>query len=294
MKGKVRGSFLLRIIAIGLLLSGLPACRFEKDYSDSSQHITLCFTLALCQGSQGPAKFGMIGDSWTDMVAGTSLIDSLRDYMINDYGFRIAGATLAGSRTDYVLSSALHLRVIDEAGPEIKYMLLSLGGNDWDYKLQGLRENAESEYNRVFSETKMNLSRIIESGNLHKINSWGGDPLIWIIHGYDYLNPDNILISDTVILDKMCRIYYQDQGFTDEEINKYFTTEAIDAYNERLKSFADENPYLEYIDLRGTLKGPPVADKTLMFDCIHPNPVGFSLIARNYVIGVDSITGGIR
>jgi hypothetical protein len=236
----------------------------------------------------------MIGDSWTDIAAGTSIIDSLRDYLVNDYGFKIAGATLAGRKMETVQSTSLHFRVIDEAGPEIRYMLLSLGGNDWDYEAGAYHSDPLAEQKRVNDRIASILSDIIETGNTYKISTWGGEPLLWIIHGYDYLNPDNEYSADLVDLSAGCRSFYLKQGFTDSDIDSFFKTGKIDSYNTMLSGLALSNPDLYYIDLRGTLGGPPVADPSLMLDCMHPNPVGFNLITHSYVVSLDSITGGVR
>jgi hypothetical protein len=288
--------FVIRSVSGVLLTAMIPvfaSCRFEADYSKTSKLSALCVTLAVCNGSQGPAKFGMIGDSWTDLAVGTDLIDTLRDDLEKDYGFQIVGATLAGQKMETVQETGLHLRVINEAGPEIRYMLLSLGGNDWDYSAVPFHADPAAEQKRVNDHITSMLTEIIRSGDQFKIRTWGGEPLVWFIHGYDYLNPDNEFVSGPVSLTAKCRSAYLNSGFTEDEINTYFTYGNIDNYNDALKQYASSISNLQYIDLRGSMGGAPT-HKSLMFDCLHPNPAGFKMVSSRYVTRLDSVTGGVR
>ncbi len=118
--------------------------------------------------------------------------------------------------------------------------------------------------------------------------------MIWIIHGYDYLNPDNPLVTDLFSLRGFCRADLKARGFTDHIIDTEFSFGLMDSYNERLLSISQEHPDIRYIDLRTILGGPPTSGSAFLFDCIHPNEAGFALLSNVYVYQLDNFTGGVR
>ncbi|HRG77914.1 MAG TPA: SGNH/GDSL hydrolase family protein, partial [Leptospiraceae bacterium] len=61
-------------------------------------------------------------------------------------------------------------------------------------------------------------------------------------------------------------------------------------YNNMLRDITTREPQLRYIDLRGTLGGPPASSAGNMWDCIHPNTGGFNLIAKKYVNALEGYT----
>ncbi|MEM7181014.1 MAG: SGNH/GDSL hydrolase family protein [Spirochaetota bacterium] len=244
----------------------------------------LCYSGSICENEKG-TRFGMIGDSWTDLIFGQPLILTLRKQLEQNHNYRITGATIGGERLDRVVAQNIHVRVIDEAGPDLRYMLISLGGND----LQGNAENyvgdIEGEKNKRLATLEANLLKLVREGNAYKIQKWGGAPLLWIINGYDYSNPDVPSQSGSV----SCRPTLIGKGFSDSEVTA-FTSQVLDDFNEKLRQITYIEPQLRYIDLRGTLGGPSVSREDYMYDCIHPNTVGFELLAQKYVQALEGYT----
>lgn len=246
----------------------------------------LCRVAVLCTPDTRGTKFGMIGDSWTDILFGVPVIETIRVQLERYYGYRITGSTLGGQTLNTVNRTALYTRVIDEAGADIKYMLLSLGGNDFLDSPSSYVGKFEQEKQVRFQTLQRNFQQMIQGGNAYKMQKYGGAPLIWIIHGYDYSNPD---AKAPDISTTGCRKTFNAAGFTNAEVDT-FAPSFINDYNSFLVNLTRTEPQLKYIDLRGTLGGPPVSNAGNMFDCIHPTSGGFSLLAKKYVTVLQGYT----
>src|SRR5688572_30602235 len=98
----------------------------KKNSIDMLQSQLFCELAAICPKGAG-AKFGMVGDSWTDLFLGFDYVRTLRQQLEQDYGYNIIGATLGGTTMEDITIRNSHIQVIETAGPDIKYMLLSLG-----------------------------------------------------------------------------------------------------------------------------------------------------------------------
>ena len=282
----------LRTCLLFCILFGFVACDTTKDPLDELGFDVLCFTLASCD-TPSNTRFGIIGDSWTDLLAGLGASKTLRDFLEKDYGYKLTGATLAGRKLKTSVEQGLHLKVIENAGPRMRYMIVSLGGND--VTLDAIRFTADktAERNRVFGEIQNNLLTMIRTGNAFKIDKWGGDPLLWFVHGYDYSNVDNILSTPIFTSDSGCRNKLNQDGFTDTQIDTELTNN-LDLYNDMLRVSATLEPTMRYIDLRGTLGGPPRSPANMMLDCIHPTEIGFSLLTARLVTSMELFIGGER
>ncbi|WCL49934.1 SGNH/GDSL hydrolase family protein [Leptospira sp. GIMC2001] len=260
-------------------------CDTSKKKDDNLVENLLCYSFANCGNSNG-TRFGMLGDSWTDLLFGAPAIQTLRYHLENSYDYKITGATLGGQEISRVLSGGLHIQVIDQAGADIKYMLLSLGGNDLQFNPGAYVLDPIGERAKRFAEFESNLKTIVYSGNLHKQNKYGGEPLIWIIHGYDYPNP----LNENQLSSTSCRSSLLAAGFADSQIQQ-FTSGNLDLFNDFLQNLTFEIPGLVYINLRGNLGGPPYSDAGNMFDCIHPTSLGFKTITDKYVLQLKVTTG---
>ncbi|HNE56478.1 MAG TPA: SGNH/GDSL hydrolase family protein, partial [Leptospiraceae bacterium] len=244
----------------------------------------LCYVGAICPTQRG-VKYGILGDSWTDLALGVPLIESLRVQLEKNYNYKMVGSTLAGQTMATVYNTALYTKVIDDAGPDIKYMLLSLGGNDIQGNPSAYVGRFAAEKQARFNTVQNLLLNLIRSGNAYKVQKYGGAPMLWIIHGYDYPNPDVVSAPGST----GCRATLRSAGFTDTEINT-LEVDVLSDYNNMLRDLTTREPQLRYIDLRRTLGGPPVAAAGNMWDCIHPNTGGFSLIAKRYVSVLEGYT----
>lgn len=274
-------NFLLILACVAIFQN----CDTSKKLEDNLVENLLCYSFANCGNAQG-TKFIMLGDSWTDILYGVPAIQTLRTHLENDHHYKITGATIGGQQLGTVLASGLHIQAIDQAGADAKYVLLSLGGNDLQAQPGKYVPDMDSELNRRLQVLDSNLQKLMVTGNAHKINKYGGGNLLWIIHGYDYPNPDNI----TGLSSTSCRSTLVEAGIPDGDIQK-FTSENIDRYNEFLSSLTFKYPDLRYIDLRKTLGGPPYSPANMMFDCIHPTSIGFKILTNSYVAKLKIWTG---
>jgi hypothetical protein len=292
---KIFTNLVTRIILTGFLILPAIQCTYEEDLSGSHVYENFCHTLGFCYGSTGTNHFALIGDSWSDLMGGAKLTRTFREFLEEQHHFKVTGATMASQKMHYILEGGIHLRVIEEAGPEIQYVLLSVGGNDLIFQDPStFNIDPEGDKKTTIDGIEQTIKEIIRTGNEYKVSLWGGEPLTWIIHGYDYLNPDSPFVSQLVELEWFCRPNLTDWGFTQEIIDTEFTYGLMDTYNERLRIISQNEPYLKYIDLRGVLGGPPVSNPSFLFDCIHPNEAGFALITEVYVYQLDNYTGGLR
>ncbi len=262
-------------------------CDTKKQYTDDILLNLTCYTLALCNQTS-PTQIGMIGDSWTDILVGYPLIETLRIQLEKNHGYQITGATLGGQTLSSALSLGLHYQVIDQAGANVRVILLSLGGNDLQANLRDYSFNLESARAARLQLIKSNLKRMIQTGNLYKANKFGGEPIKWIIHGYDYSNPDMPPIAE--ISEEGCNSVFLTAGFSRSSIID-FSSSHLNSFNELLRNVTYEEPSLYYVDLRGTLGGPSVSRSDLMLDCIHPNNLGFQLLGNRLSTSIAPITG---
>lgn len=274
----------MKFILILLLFWFTANCDSSKGRLQALDVKMACNLVASCN-NQRAVKFGIIGDSWTDLVLGTDVIDSLRVQLEKYHGYNLVGSTIGGQQLSTVYKQGIHYQVIEQAGSSVQYMILSLGGNDMQTNPKSYLNNEESEKQKRFLQIKENLFNLIRTGNLYKINRYGGGPLLWIIHGYDYPNPD-------VATNFPCRTYLVNEGFNSSSVSD-FQKNLLDSYNDYLKSLTFEDSQLRYIDLRGTLNGPP-SKQEYMFDCIHPNSLGFRILGERYVPILQGYTNNER
>ena len=264
-----------------LILASVTACDRSSDPSDEVLANLQCEIITTCPS---PSKFGMIGDSWTDFAFGLELQRDMLDWLRMD-GFRITASVVAGHTLRQEIDSKRgFIQVINNAGPEIKYMFVSLGGNDM---LGSIGEYEKNGFETVLlsrqTSMELRLKRLVQEANFYKQQKYGGAPLTFFIHGYDYPNPN---------LNSSCVLAALTEGATQSEAEDLIRN-ITNRHNEFLARMDSEIPDLHYIDLRATLGGPPVSRSDLMFDCIHPNDVGFQFVANRFAYTVDQFTGGI-
>lgn len=282
-------SFKFKALVLILGIFFLCGCDSSKDRFSHLDKRALCYNFSLCSDNKRGYKFGIVGDSWTDLLFGVNAIETIRTHLEKYHGYKLIGATVGGQTLENTLRLGLHYKTIDEAGSEIKYMLVSLGGNDLQRDPEEFLGNFHETKTRRFQIIKTYLFELIQTGNAYKLNKYGGSPLLWIIHGYDYLNPEIYTYENAT----SCRITLKKVGFTDEQIDEFLTT-ILDDYNEFLKTLTFQEANLRYIDLRGTLREGKFANPKYMFDCIHPNSIGFSLITQRYVKVLEGYTKNER
>jgi len=289
--------FLLSFLSLGIM--NCDSARKNNILLDDKQFA--CYVLATCNYQAG-VKFGMVGDSWTDLLYGSNIVETLRIQLEKYHGYKIVGATKGGETLAGVLSLNTHIKVIDEAGPSIKYMLISLGGNDIQGNVASYKTNGfETEKISRLATFKENLKKMIITGNAYKISKYGGDPLLWIIHGYDFASPDNEInpLSTTT-----CRTTLKTTGgFTDAQVNGTDPSglglpQLFNEYNTLIYKITTEEPYLRYIDLRYTLGASAsnyyMSTPSLYGDCIHPTSVGFRILGEKYATAVKGLTNDER
>lgn len=274
-----------RILLLGFVSVFLGNCDTKKNqYPEQFKAQLLCSVGVICPTQRG-VKYGILGDSWTDLALGVPLIESLRVQLEKNYNYKMVGSTLAGQTMATIYQTGMHTRVIDEAGPDIKYMLLSLGGNDVQGDPKKYVGRMAAEKQERFNLVQTTLLNMIRTGNAYKVQKYGGAPLLWIIHGYDFSNPDVPSRPDST----GCRPTMKAAGLTDTEITSLVVDGLVD-YNNMLRDITTREPQLRYIDLRATLGGPPTSFAGNLWDCIHPNTGGFGLIAKKYVSALEGYT----
>lgn len=262
-----------------LLLPVFAGVACDSQKSDDLPNAIQCYILSQCY--QENTRFGMVGDSWTDFGFGIQVQRDLRDWLVIDHGYQMTEVVLAGQTLEGDLNRARGFqRVIEQAGPQLKYMLLSLGGNDL---LDNINEYGSASDPTTVRAARLdvyeaNLRNMIAQGDFLKIQLYGGGPLTWILHGYDYANPEKVTACNLTT-----------GGFSEAQKETFFR-ENLDAYNARQQTIAGSMSNVEWIDLRGTLGGPSISNPNLKIDCIHPNDVGFQLIAARYAAALQTIT----
>jgi hypothetical protein len=242
-----------------------------------------CKVLATQCESGHSIKYGMVGDSWTDILFGTEVIETLRVQLEKYHGYKIIGSTAGGQEMSNVLNQNIYIKVIEEGGAELKYMLVSLGGNDLLGNVSQYNGRIDEEKKYRLDQLKSNLLTMIRNGNAYKVNRFGGAPLLWIVHGYDYPNPDILSMADSTF----CRPTLREAGLSDQNIATLL--ENLDELNSLYIQLTTIEPQLRYIDLRKTLGGPP-STASMMFDCIHPNSFGFKILGDSYARGIEGYT----
>ena len=270
------------LLLIPMLLLAFAACDRSQSPGDEVLANLNCEIITTCPS---PSQFGMIGDSWTDFAFGLEIERDLLDWL-RLKGYRITASVVAGHtlRTE-VESKRGFIQVIDNAGPEIRYMLISLGGNDMlgsigEYKTNGLDATLLARQ----AAMEIRLKRLVQEANFYKQQKYGGGPLKFYIHGYDYPNPNK---------DSSCVLGALTSGASASEAADLIQN-VVDRHNAFLARMDAEIPDLHYIDLRAALGGPPISRGDLMFDCIHPSDTGFEFIATRYSFILDQFTGGAR
>ncbi|HMV79963.1 MAG TPA: GDSL-type esterase/lipase family protein [Leptospiraceae bacterium] len=277
-----------KILAV-LLLIVFQNCDTRKKITDGLEVQLFCSVFASCSSTAvRGVKFGMIGDSWTDLLFGTNVIENMRYQLEKYHGYQITGSTLGGQTLANAVKAGLQFKVIDEAGPSIKYMLLSLGGNDLQGNPSAYAGNIAAEKARRLAQIQENLLGMVSSGNFYKLQKWGGDPLTWIIYGYDYPNPDVPSVQDST----SCRSTLKSAGFSDTDVDTLVVS-TLNEYNVFLSQMITKDYHIRYIDLRGTLGGP-YSQKQYMYDCIHPNSAGFRLLGNRYAETLKGFTNNER
>lgn len=286
--------FAQRLILGIVVLTMTIRCDSSGNQADEYLSSMICNSYAICSEYRS-VQFGLIGDSWAVMMSGTSVVYTLRSFLEIQYGFQIIGASQGGRRLESVVDQGLHLHLIDQVGPNIRYMLIILGGNDVLFGLDpvNLDNDAEAEWARVLSGVQSNLLTLVRSGNAYKISRYGGSEIEWYVLGYDYLNPENSFEYGDYTSTLGCNVLWSELGFDDDVIEEELPT-FIDRFNETIIEAAGQEPFIRHIDLRGTMGGPPVSDKSLMLDCVHPNSVGFGLLTARYVKLLDYHTDHAR
>lgn len=276
-----------KITGISLILSLLvfTACdRRDNEISDEVLGALQCEIATTCAGQQ--TQFGMTGDSWTDFAFGAPVQRDLLDTLREEYGYRITASVLAGLTVRREVEEKRgFISVINNAGPELRYMLVSLGGNDLLSTTEDYYNNGtDITFNARINSLRLRLDRMIIEGNYLKQQQYGGSPLVWIFHGYDYPNPE---------IENSCVKGAINAGMPESDAKQLAGT-ILNKYNDFLISYTHGNPDARYIDLRGTLGGPPYSQTNLMFDCIHPNTLGHSVIAARYHEVLKGYTNNAR
>jgi len=241
-----------------------------------------CDLLDLC--STKDTRFGMIGDSWSDILEGTPLVRDLHDQLVYKWGYRIDADVESGRKLSDVTNSKNHLKLIRE-NPRLEYILVSLGGNDLfdetgKYSLGELQ--GKDDLGDRLDGLQKQILLIIEEGNSLKKILYGGENLRWIFHSYDYPNPS---------IDGKCIRGIMQSGTGEFLPDAYRWLDKITkGWGDVLSGIQKQRADFQYIDLRGTLGGPPTSNSKLMLDCIHPNSDGFNLIGDKYVLELQKIT----
>ncbi|MCU0823852.1 MAG: SGNH/GDSL hydrolase family protein [Leptospira sp.] len=276
----------LKILIFSFTLLSILNCDTKKEYFDDVTANLLCRTYAVCNGST-PARTGIIGDSWTDLLLGFPAVETLRNQLETNHGYKFIGATLGGKTMQQVVNQGLQFQVIDQGGADVSSILLSLGGNDVQANLTEYVGNIEGVQSQRFAQIRTNLLTIVRTGNAYKQSKFGGQPIKWVIHGYDYPNP--YLSPAIANADEGCETKFIRSGLTPANAG-LFTQQQLDGLNALFKQVADEEPTLYYVDLRRTLGGPPISRADLMVDCIHANNLGFKLLADKMAPLIKPIT----
>lgn len=272
-------------VLLGMLVF-LIHCDTKKDYLDDVGANLLCTTYAICNG-ETPAKTGIIGDSWTDLLLGFPAVETLRPQLENRFHYKFVGATLGGKTLQQVVNEGLQFQVIDQGGADMKVIILSLGGNDIQANLSEYIGNVETVQAQRFATIKANLKKLVATGNAYKVSRFGGQPIKWIIHGYDYPNP--YMAPVIAGSDEGCKSKFDRIGLNVPDA-AVFTSTQLDAFNNLLLDTIREEPTLLYTDLRNTLGGKPFSRAEFMLDCIHANNLGYTYLTDKFARLIYPIT----
>jgi hypothetical protein len=239
------------------------------------------------------AKFGILGDSWTNFIQFSQTDLKLQ---LETRGFRILGNAIQGLTLNSALAQNLHRNTIDQAGKNIKYMIISLSGNDLLGNINayiGVSPGGASLNTRIVT-IQSNLQTMIFDGNNYKKTKYGGNNLIWILHGYDYINQTMPVCSIATPITQSMNNWGTVQGLSLADMN-FLSLNGFNSLNTMMQNIASgSSGEVYYIDLRSTLGGPPNSSLANMIDCIHPNQTGFNLLGNKYANSIFQIVGQDR
>ncbi|MDW7976786.1 MAG: SGNH/GDSL hydrolase family protein [Leptospiraceae bacterium] len=261
-----------RILIFLWVLFVFLSCDRRKTIEDYLPNLLECYVFGTC--STG-SRYGMIGDSWTDAFLGIEVEQDLFDQLTKRYRYKIVASNVGGlSLKEELEWRRGFISVIKNAGPELEYMLLSIGGNDIIFPISEFQTHGvENTIKKRLDQFEEDLKTLMVLGNQLKFTLYQGKPLKWIIHGYDFPNPE---------IEESCILNAVEKGMPKEEaIN--LISRILNEFNQRLEVLSKTTLNLYYIDLRGTLGGPPISKKEFMLDCLHPNTLGFQLLTDRYV-----------
>jgi lysophospholipase L1-like esterase len=100
------------------------------------------------------------------------------------------------------------------------------------------------------------------------------------IHGYDYIRsaPDAKTIKNG-----WANRYMIAAGIKDAGHREVIIRHLVDTFNNMLKGFMDDYPYVRYVDHRGTVQLNEWMDE------IHPNNTGYQKVANNFLKAMQSV-----
>ncbi len=272
------------IVFLAALSAAFTGCDRHETPAQQVELALRCDFLTVCDSMQH-TPYGMVGDSWTDFFAGLPAQRDLHDWLEEEHGYRITSSIIAGQTAEVEVNMFRGFeRVIRTAGPELRVMVVSLGGNDMlantrQYQVDGVNVTTASRLARL----EQNLRRMIAEGTVLKDELYGGAPLLWVIHGYDYINPE---------IENSCVRGALQAGMT-VSASESFGVSMLEDMNARYRQLSETIPNFRYVDLRGTLGGPPKSSPSLKVDCIHPNDQGFRLLAARLALGIEAAAGAL-
>lgn len=264
-----------------VLFAGALAGACSRHDSAKDEYINQLRCDFLTECSAAGTRFGMVGDSWTDFFFGLPVSRDLHDWLITEHGYSITSSVIAGQTAEVEVNQFRGFeRVIRMSGPNLKYMLISLGGNDMLANTGAYFPNPDPVLHSRLNRVEANLRNMIASGDFLKVQLYGGASLQWFIHGYDYPNPE---IEQSCVRGAINAGMSQTAAFQ-------MARDMVDHINDQYRVMAASVPNLHYIDLRGTLGGPPISSPLLKTDCIHPNDQGFRVLADRFALGIEAVT----
>lgn len=217
----------------------------------------------------------MLCDSW-----GSLTVVNFRTYPIDlvDWlrrlGLKVVDASVPGRTIKDELKRKFYRTILRwNRRKKLVAITLGLGGNDVFGSPESLVLNIESVVDRAIRKLR-NLCESI------RLEAGEETYLVIVVHGYDYVNAKASLpFYEGILSDR-----FGDLGMTDEQINE-LVIRAVDRYNEKLAAMAKSLPYVEYVDLRGTLTGEVSKD---WIEDIHPTPGGYKALAEKLLREMQS------
>jgi hypothetical protein len=219
------------------------------------------------------------GDSWFSHPLVRTLVDELSAGGHNIINIARWGDTIAN-----MVDKQQYVPILD-ASPSIKYFMFSGGGNDVLADLSNLvRLYSPSHSN---PDNPSHVSYYVDGGGIDQViaelKAWyqllhsqvvqTKSKLTLIVHGYDYTHPaaHGIYIGDD--------LEYLGFDLTQPRSNKLafnIVKRLIDQFNRMLASFANSNPDVTYVNLRGTLGNND------WYDELHATAPGARKLARKF------------